>query len=114
MEDGKKAARKAIEEGGGTPRVAKVKPRPVHPPRIVTAEGILAQFRIEVTRHPATADGGPEWTEIVESFRARDAGEARALRDKITERLTGGRPPAAAGSSQPHTPPFPPATPCRA
>ncbi len=88
--DVEKAVREAIEEAGRTPRVAQVKSRSDHPPRIVTAEGVVARFRIEVTRHPANADGGPEWTELVESFRARDASEARALREKITERLAGG------------------------
>src|SRR3989441_1447480 len=95
IDDAEKAVREVLEEAGRTPRVAQVKSRSNHPPRIVTAEGILARFRIEVTRHPATADGGPEWTEIVESFRARDAAEARALRDKITERLGGAPPPEA-------------------
>src|SRR5438876_79561 len=93
IDDAEKAVREVIEEAGRTPRVAQVKSRSNHPPRVVTAEGILARFRIEVTRHPATADGGPEWTEIVESFRARDAADARALRDKITERLGGAPPP---------------------
>jgi len=95
IDDAEKAVREVLEEAGRTPRVAQVKSRSNHPPRIVTAEGILARFRIEVTRHPATAEGGPEWTEIVESFRARDAAEARALRDKITERLGGAPPPEA-------------------
>jgi hypothetical protein len=95
IDDAERAVREAIEESGRTPRVAQVRSRSDHPPRIVTAEGVVARFRIEVTRHPATADGGPEWTEIVESFRGRDGAEARALRDKITERLAGGPPPAA-------------------
>jgi hypothetical protein len=94
IDDAEKAVREAIEAAGRTPRVERVKSRLGHPPRIVTAEGILARFRIEVTRHPATADGGPEWTEIVESFPGRDADEARALREKITERLGGGPPEA--------------------
>ncbi len=86
------AVREAIEEAGRTPRVEQVKSRSDHPPRIVTAEGLRARFRIEVTRHPATTDEGSDWTEIVESFPARDADEARALREKITERLASAPP----------------------
>src|SRR2546425_1445471 len=95
IDDAAKAVREVIEEAGRAARLRQGQCRAGHPPRIVTAEGILARFRIEVTRHPATADGGPEGTEIVESFRARDAAEARALRDKITERLGGAPPPEA-------------------
>lgn len=95
IDDAEKAVREAIEEAGRTPRVQRVKSRSGHPPRIVTAEGVKARFRLEVTRHPATAEGGPEWTEIVESCPARGVAEARALREKITERLAGGPPPEA-------------------
>jgi hypothetical protein len=95
MDDAEKAIREAIEEFGQTPRVERLKSRSDHPPRLVTAEGVRARFRIEVTRHPATGDGGPEWTEIVESFPSRDGADAQTLRDKITERLAGGPPPRA-------------------
>jgi hypothetical protein len=95
IDDAERAVREAIAESGRTPRVAQVKSRSNHPPRIVTAEGVVARFRIEVTQHPSIADGGPDWTEIVESVRGRDGAEARALRDKIAERLAGGPPPGA-------------------
>src|SRR5207247_792690 len=67
LDEAVKAVREAIEASGRTPRVDVVKSRSDHPPRIVTAEGIQARFRIEVTRHPAGAEGGLEWTEVVDS-----------------------------------------------
>ena len=93
LDEAVKAVREAIEASGRTPRVDIVKSRSDQPPRIVTAEGIQARFRIEVTRHPAGAEGGLEWTEIVESSASRDGAEAQALRKKVTERLAGGSPP---------------------
>src|SRR2546425_1087860 len=83
----------AIEASGRTPRVDIVKSRSERPPRIVTADGIQARFRIEVTRHAAGSEGGLEWTEIVESSASRDGAEAQALRKKVMERLAGGSPP---------------------
>src|SRR3989442_12713014 len=93
LDEAVKAVREAIEASGRTPRVDIVKSRSDHPPRIVTAEGIQARFRIEVTRHPAGAEGGLEWTEIVEASASRDGAEAEALRKKVRERLAGGSPP---------------------
>src|SRR5881397_1833006 len=93
VDEAVKAIREAIEASGRTSRVDIVKSRSDHPPRIVTAEGIQARFRIEVTRHPAGAEGGLEWTEIVESSASRDGAEAQALRKKVTERLAAGSPP---------------------
>ena len=93
LDEAVKAVREAIEASGRTPRVDIVKSRSDHPPRIVTAEGIQARFRIEVTRHPAGAEGGLEWTEIVESSASRDGAEAQALRKKVRERLGGESPP---------------------
>ncbi len=93
IDEAVKAVREAIEASGRTPRVDIVKSRSDHSPRIVSAEGIRARFRIEVTRHPAGAEGGLEWTEIVESFASRDGPEAQALRKMVTERLAGGAPP---------------------
>jgi len=87
------AVREAIEASGKTAQVDVVKSRSDHPPRIITAEGIPSSFRIEVTRHPAGAEGGLEWTEIVESSASRDGEEAQALRRRVTERLAGGSPP---------------------
>src|SRR5437870_4294548 len=89
LDEAVKAVREAIEASGRTPRVDVVKSRSDHPPRIVTADGIQARFRIEVTRHPAGAEGGLEWTEIVESSASRDGAEAQALRKKVRERLGG-------------------------
>src|SRR3989442_13763934 len=102
LDEAVKAVREAIEASGRTPRVDIVKSRSERPPRIVTAEGIQARFRIEVTRHPAGAGGGLEWTEIVESSASRDGAEAQALRKKVMERLVGGAPPDGWGRAQPH------------
>ncbi len=93
VDEAVKAVREAIEASGKTARVDVVKSRSDHPPRIVTAEGIPSRFRIEVTRHPSGAEGGLEWTEIVESSASRDGEEAQALREKVTERLAGRSPP---------------------
>jgi len=93
VDEAVKAVREAIEASGKTARVDVVKSRSDHPPRIVTADGIPSRFRIEVTRHPAGAEGGLEWTEIVESSASRDGEEAQALRKKVTERLAGRAPP---------------------
>ncbi len=87
MDEAERAVREAIEASGRTARVKLVKSRSDRPPRIVTAEGIPARFRIEATRHPAGAEGGAEWTEIIESFPAQDDTMAQALREKINERL---------------------------
>ena len=92
VDEVEKAVREVIETSGRTPRVDVVKSRSDHPPRIVTADGIPARFRIEVTRYPAGADGGDAWTEIIESFPSRNEAEAQALREKITERLASGPP----------------------
>src|SRR3989441_1015945 len=104
------AVREAIEASGKTAQVDVVKSRSDHPPRIITAEGIPSRFRIEVTRHPAGAEGGLEWTEIVESSASRDGEEAQALRRRVTELLAGGAPPAGWGSYTPipGLPPLPP------
>src|SRR2546428_4243781 len=104
------AVREAIEASGKTAQVDVVKSRSDHPPRIITAEGIPSRFRIEVTRHPAGAEGGLEWTEIVESSASRDGEEAQALRRRVTERLAGGSPPDGRGSyiPLPGIPPLPP------
>ena len=93
LDEAVKAVREAIEASGRTPRVDIVKSRSDHPPRVVTAEGVQARFRIEVTRHPAGTEGGSEWTEIVESTASRDGAEAQALRKMVTERLAGESPP---------------------
>src|SRR3989475_8980551 len=93
VDEAVKAVREAIEASGKTAQVDVVKSRSDPPPRIVTAEGIASRFRIEVTRHPAGAEGGLEWTEIVESSASRDGEEAQALRKRVMERLAGGSPP---------------------
>ena len=82
MDDAEQAVRTAIEDSGRTARVARVRSRSRTPPRIVTAEGVSARFRIELSRHPA-ASGSGQATEIIESFPSRDAAEAQALRVKI-------------------------------
>lgn len=86
MDDAEQAVRAAIEASGRTARVERVRSRSRTPPRIVTAEGVSARFRIELTRHPA-ASGSGEATEIIESFPSRDEAEAQALRVKILEGL---------------------------
>lgn len=87
------AVRSAIEATGRTPEVELVRSRWRHPPRIVTADGIPARFRIEVTRRAAFGDGRGEVTEIVGSFPRREAAEARALRERISATLAGRSPP---------------------
>src|SRR3989442_1333329 len=87
LDEAVKAVREAIEASGRTPRVDIVKSRSERPPRIVTAEGIQARFRIEVTRHAAGSARGREWTDIVASSASRDGAEAQALRKKVMERL---------------------------
>jgi len=94
MDDAEQAIRAAIEASGRTARVERVRSRSRTPPRIVTAEGIPAKFRIEITRHPS-ASGPGEWTEIIESFPERDEAAARALRMKILEGLGISTPPKA-------------------
>src|SRR3989442_6611994 len=93
LDEAVKAVREAIEASGRTPRVDIVKSRSERPPRIVTAEGIQARFRIEVTRHAAGSEGGLEWTQIVEASASRDGSEAQALRKKVMERLAVRSPP---------------------
>src|SRR2546428_10912368 len=101
LDEAVKAVREAIEASGRTPRVDIVKSRSDQPPRIVTAEGIQARFRIEVTRHPAGAEGGLAWAEIVEASASRDGAEAEALRKEGSERPAGGSPAAGWGAQQP-------------
>ena len=86
MDDAEQAIRAAIEASGRTARVVRVRSRSRSPPRIVTADGIPAKFRIEISRHPS-ASGPREWTEIIESFPERDEAAAEALRRKILEGL---------------------------
>src|SRR5437870_12947200 len=110
VDEAVKAVREAIEVSGKKARVDVVKSRSDHPPRIVTAEGVPSRFRIEVTRHPAGAEGGLEWTEIVESSASRDGEENQVLRRRVTERLAGGSPPDGCGCYiyMPGIPPMPP------
>src|SRR2546427_8745562 len=91
VDEAVKAVREAIEASGKKARVDVVKSRSDHPPRVVTAEGIPSRFRIEVTRHPAGAEGGLEWTEIVEASASRAGEEAQALRKRVTERRAAAR-----------------------
>jgi hypothetical protein len=93
IDEVEKAVRDAMEAVGRTPQVERIKSRLGRPPRIVTAEGSPARFRIEATRHPPANLESGEWTEIVESFLPREAKEAQALRDKVTERLGRAPPP---------------------
>lgn len=88
VEDAERAVREAIEEAGRAPRVEVAKSRSESPSRIVTADGIPARFRIEVTHTRQRTDDGREWTEIIQSITPTDEGEARALRERITARLS--------------------------
>src|SRR5947199_8831426 len=80
VDEAVKAVREAIEVSGRKARVDVVKSRSDHPPRIVTAEGVPSRCRIEVTRHPAGAEGGLELPETVESWGSRDGEDGRARR----------------------------------
>ena len=86
--DAERAITAAIEESGRTAQVRRVRTRGRSPPVIVTADGIPARFRIEVSRHAAGPETG-EWTEIIESVPLFGEGEAEALRVKVLERLHG-------------------------
>ena len=93
VEDAERAVREAIEESGRAPHVEIVKSRSETPPRIVTAEGIPARFRIEPSRVRQRTDDREEWTEIIQSITPTEEAEARALRERITARLARGSPP---------------------
>lgn len=94
MDDAEQAIRAAIEAAGRTARVERVRSRSRTPARVVTADGIPARFRIEISRHPS-ATGPGEWTEIIESFPERDEAAALALRVRILESLGIEAPPKA-------------------
>jgi uncharacterized protein (DUF58 family) len=86
IDDAEQAVRAALEADGRTAQVRLVRSRSQTPARIVSADGVSARFRIEVTRHAATAEPGI-WTEIIEVFPKGERPEARALRAKILEGL---------------------------
>ncbi|HEX9341129.1 MAG TPA: hypothetical protein VF992_08180 [Thermoplasmata archaeon] len=87
VEDAEKAVVGAIEAVGRAPRVEMARSRSNHPPRVVTADGIVTRFRIEISRAgPGSVDGGV-WTEIVQSVASTDADAARTLRERVNEQL---------------------------
>src|SRR6266699_2830658 len=87
MADAQNAVEQSIEALGKGPRVEGARARSNHPPRIVSADGILNRFRIEASRvGPGPVEGG-FWTEIVQSLASTDADRARLLRERINERL---------------------------
>jgi hypothetical protein len=86
MDEAEAAVRAAIEASGRTPRIERLEPRAGSPSRIVTAEGIPARFRIQITRHPTSGGPGPQ-TEIIEVVPQQEGAEARALRQKVAEQL---------------------------
>lgn len=86
MDDAELAVRTALEADGRSAQVKRVRSRSRTPARIVSADGLSARFRIEVSRHPATAEPG-DWTEIIEVFPKGERPEAQALRAKIREGL---------------------------
>ena len=86
IDDAELAVRSALETVGQNAQVKRVRSRSRTPARIVQADGVSARFRIEVSRHPATAEPG-EWTEITEVFPKGDKPEAQDLRAKIRDGL---------------------------
>ncbi len=86
MDEAEAAVRAAIEGAGRTPRIERIEPRAGSPSRIVTADGINARFRIQVTRHPTSGGSGPR-TEIIEVVPRQEGAEDRALRQKVAEQL---------------------------
>jgi hypothetical protein len=86
IDDAELAVRTALEAVGRNAQVKRVRSRSRTPARIVRADGVSARFRIEISRHPATAEPG-DWTEIIEVFPKGEQPEAQALRAKIREGL---------------------------
>ena len=86
MDEAEAAVRAAIEAAGRTPQIERLEPRAGSPSRTVTAEGVLARFRIQTTRYPTSGGSGPR-TEIIEVVPRQDEAEARALRQKVAEQL---------------------------
>lgn len=86
MDEAEAAVRAAIEAAGRTPRIQRLESRARSESRIVTADGIPARFRIQVTRHPTSGGPGPR-TEIIEAVPRQEGAEGRALRQKVAEQL---------------------------
>ena len=86
IDEAEQAVLNALETEGENAQVKRVRGRTKTPARIVSADGVAARFRIEVSRHAALAEPG-EWTEIIEVFPKGERPEAQALRAKILEGL---------------------------
>src|SRR5881396_2234956 len=86
IDEAEQAVLNALETEGKNAQVKRVRGRTKTPARIVSADGVAARFRIEVSRHAALAEPG-EWTEIIEVFPKGERPEAQALRAKILEGL---------------------------
>jgi len=86
IDDAELAIRTVLEADGRSTQVKRVRSRSRTPARIVSADGVSARFRIEVSRHPALAEPG-DWTEIIEVFPKGERPEAQALRAKIRDEL---------------------------
>src|SRR5437660_1793326 len=81
IDEAEQAVLNALETEGENAQVKRVRGRTKTPARIVSADGVAARFRIEVSRHAALAEPG-EWTEIIEVFPKGERPEAQALRAK--------------------------------
>lgn len=86
IDEAEAAVSAAIEAAGRTPRIERLESRARSPSRIVTADGVPARFRIQITRHPTSGGSGPR-TEIIEVVPRVEGDEARALRQKVAEQL---------------------------
>ena len=86
IDEAEQAVLNALETEGENAQVKRVRGRTKTPARIVSADGVAARFRIEVSRHAALAEPG-EGTEIIEVFPKGERPEAQALRAKILEGL---------------------------
>src|SRR5439155_8140952 len=65
IDEAEQAVLNALETEAKNAQVKRVRGRSKTPARTVSADGVAARFRIEVSRHAALAEPG-EWSEIIE------------------------------------------------